>query len=690
MQKEKKTNILFENIYDIRLVSSDMIFYCIGKNDTITENKISFTGIDNKKFVDSFWKVWAVFLIDLVQCTLDKTLAVVSNELKVYKEDYLHRIFNLEATRELYLLKGEESIRKIIKFMTSKMVVRDYLPLAIFDCGLRIFFYQTYFIIECFANKIGRELINYEYVKGLFYVKGYLVIISQGINQPEKMMRISRCECSQVKSLFNIFTSVLGYTESDCSEQCFRQKFNKYYLELLEINKEDLNLEQQMKRALSIEDRFSIRYFEKPTKRHLISMVTDKGKVLYSDGKDRTSKFEPIKLAKLFGLTTGKPGFIWVNRNGKVISEGDVDKGITTNWNNIVAISSDALLGLSNDGKVYTRYGKPLNTKIDVNEVVRFYETYNGFVVLKKNGSIDSDSTGGFIPIIQKWKNIRNFSYSTYHVVGLKVDGTVVATGRNNHGQCNVGDWNNIISVTAEDELTVGVKKDGTIIWAGSPYLRIATERTDIAIDVSKELNTWKNIICVTSGPGLILGVDNTGKILITPPQNNQNISNWKLDIPDIILEETLSAEDRFLSKDNASNIISPQDEEKGRDLTAFMIKQYNYAVESDTVAFSRYILKALTGNVGEYFGELVTKNYNYSNLPDLFKSAMVFSCSKQVILTDQALILYGDKEVIGLPFARGLLELLPVYLITETTNYNHWDQKTLMYHWKDNKKTDI
>ena len=85
MQKEKKTNILFENIYDIRLVSSDMIFYCIGKNDTITENKISFTGIDNKKFVDSFWKVWAVFLIDLVQCTLDKTLAVVSNELKVYK-----------------------------------------------------------------------------------------------------------------------------------------------------------------------------------------------------------------------------------------------------------------------------------------------------------------------------------------------------------------------------------------------------------------------------------------------------------------------------------------------------------------------------------------------------------------------------------------------------------------------------
>jgi alpha-tubulin suppressor-like RCC1 family protein len=51
--------------------------------------------------------------------------------------------------------------------------------------------------------------------------------------------------------------------------------------------------------------------------------------------------------------------------------------------------------------------------------------------------------------------------------VGLKKDGTVVATGDNKYGQCDVSDWKNIIAISAGDLHTVGLKKDGTVVAAG-------------------------------------------------------------------------------------------------------------------------------------------------------------------------------------------------------------------------------
>ena len=41
-------------------------------------------------------------------------------------------------------------------------------------------------------------------------------------------------------------------------------------------------------------------------------------------------------------------------------------------------------------------------------------------------------------------------SAGNFHTVGLKVDGTVVAVGRNDDGQCDVGAWNNIKLPNAE------------------------------------------------------------------------------------------------------------------------------------------------------------------------------------------------------------------------------------------------
>ncbi len=54
------------------------------------------------------------------------------------------------------------------------------------------------------------------------------------------------------------------------------------------------------------------------------------------------------------------------------------------------------------------------------------------------------------------------------HTVGLKSDGTVVAVGWNDYGQCNVGGWTGIAQVSAGHAHTVGLKHDGTVVAVGN------------------------------------------------------------------------------------------------------------------------------------------------------------------------------------------------------------------------------
>jgi len=55
----------------------------------------------------------------------------------------------------------------------------------------------------------------------------------------------------------------------------------------------------------------------------------------------------------------------------------------------------------------------------------------------------------------------------SHHTIGLQSDGTVVAVGWNEYGQCDVSNWRDIVSVTAGCTHTLGVKSDGTVVAVG-------------------------------------------------------------------------------------------------------------------------------------------------------------------------------------------------------------------------------
>ena len=72
---------------------------------------------------------------------------------------------------------------------------------------------------------------------------------------------------------------------------------------------------------------------------------------------------------------------------------------------------------------------------------------------------------------VESWTDITDISTGDSHLVALKKDGTVLAAGDNQYGQCNVGEWKDIVRVEANSDSTVGYSSTGEIYVAGYNYL---------------------------------------------------------------------------------------------------------------------------------------------------------------------------------------------------------------------------
>ena len=116
-------------------------------------------------------------------------------------------------------------------------------------------------------------------------------------------------------------------------------------------------------------------------------------------------------------------------------------------------------------------------------------------------------------------RRIVSLSGNFNQTVALRSDGTVVATGDNSCGQCEVGDWQNITAVAAGFCYTVGLQRDGTVITAG--YNRIC----------QRNVSSWQDqdIVAIAAGDTHIVGLRRDGTVIATG--NNEKgqcgVNNW-------------------------------------------------------------------------------------------------------------------------------------------------------------------
>lgn len=119
---------------------------------------------------------------------------------------------------------------------------------------------------------------------------------------------------------------------------------------------------------------------------------------------------------------------------------------------------------------------------------------------------------------VSSWTNIVAVSTGWEHTVGLKSDGTVVAVGKNEYGQCNVSGWKDVVAVSTGDRHTVGLKSDGTVVAVGwNEYGQC-------------NVSDWKDIVTVSAEGWRTAGLKSDGTV-VTAGDNRYdqcNVSGWR------------------------------------------------------------------------------------------------------------------------------------------------------------------
>ena len=189
--------------------------------------------------------------------------------------------------------------------------------------------------------------------------------------------------------------------------------------------------------------------------------------------------------------------------NVRASGEGLIAAYYTENYRDIVSIYG--YIGLKCDGtlvlperekmiqSVYWAVDGLLacyDTLLSWTDIVALAVSENTFIGLKSDGTVIAVGNNDYGQCdVEGWQDIIAISYGNSHTVGLKADGTVVATGNNTEGCCNVSDWAGIIDIATADNITVGLKADGTVVAAGTNmYNGITMTRS------------WHNVVKVEDG----------------------------------------------------------------------------------------------------------------------------------------------------------------------------------------------
>lgn len=139
-------------------------------------------------------------------------------------------------------------------------------------------------------------------------------------------------------------------------------------------------------------------------------------------------------------------------------------------------------------------------------------------VGLRSDGTViaTGDKRYGECEVIS-WGDIIAVAVGTFHTIGLRSNGKVVATGDIHFGKCDVNSWYNIMAVAAGANHTVGLKRDGTVVVIGDNFFGQC------------EVNSWYNITAVAAKGCHTVGLRKNGTVVATGINfdGQCNVNTW-------------------------------------------------------------------------------------------------------------------------------------------------------------------
>lgn len=205
--------------------------------------------------------------------------------------------------------------------------------------------------------------------------------------------------------------------------------------------------------------------------------------------------------------------------------------GKADNWEKLTQIgisSTDSFYGLDIDGMLHTTHPQMQST-VEAWKDIKAFSVYSDqtgsleygiwgelVAAVTKKGRVyiaasgDYDTPDGVPQMdVSGWTKIASVAVGGGHIVGLRSDGTVVATGNNKYGQCDVKKWKDIVSVCAGAYCTVGLKSDGTVTVTGDAHDFHITAK-----QLQEKVKSWKHVEKISVCCGRIYGLTSDGKVL--------------------------------------------------------------------------------------------------------------------------------------------------------------------------------
>ncbi len=171
----------------------------------------------------------------------------------------------------------------------------------------------------------------------------------------------------------------------------------------------------------------------------------------------------------------------------------------------------------------------------DWKDITAVVASSDNTIGLKKDGTVVATGDGWLSDEVSKWKDISVIASSERgDAAGIKKDGTVITTNE----ELNVSGWKDIVDISMGDNSIVGLKKDGTIVYSVGGVDSVWEEYLK---NLTKFVSEWKDIVDIEITNGVsytfpnIIAVRKDGTIataIFNDKENDwvssDNYSDWK------------------------------------------------------------------------------------------------------------------------------------------------------------------
>ena len=242
-------------------------------------------------------------------------------------------------------------------------------------------------------------------------------------------------------------------------------------------------------------------------------------------GRNGDGQCEVSSWTDIVAVSAGLWHTVGLKSDGTIVSAGskDEDSGNVMGWTDIVAVSAgwDHTVGLKADGTAVS-VGPDLNEcgvadwqdiRLPLGERKELGKTEN-----KKTEDKKPESAELSLSIDNALLNETTLRTYRTNTVGLRSDGTVVAAGSNEDGECDVSDWRDIIAVSTGNGCIFGLKANGTVIAVGNN------------LDEQCEVSNWTNIVAVSAGQWHTVGLRADGTVVAVGStiDGQCSVSGWR------------------------------------------------------------------------------------------------------------------------------------------------------------------